>query len=151
MSIESELYPYVRKTKLNGIIPLVVILNSNTVKPILRPMSDLSTTIHHDNTSFTPIVELFNTKYASGAYDVIEIESTDNSCSLNIAWDKVRSSTARFSYVNSDNSFVFHDGSKHSRVGYQLEMFNKLFSWHFDVFGLIPAGLAIDINTLPAC
>ena len=26
--------------------------------------------------------------------------------------------------------------------------FEKLVSWHFDVFGLIPAGLAIDINTL---
>ena len=24
----------------------------------------------------------------------------------------------------------------------------KLFEWHFDVFGLIEAGLAIDINTL---
>lgn len=24
----------------------------------------------------------------------------------------------------------------------------KLFEWHFDVFGLIPKGLAIDINTL---
>lgn len=26
--------------------------------------------------------------------------------------------------------------------------FEKLFEWHFDVFGLIDAGLAIDINTL---
>lgn len=26
--------------------------------------------------------------------------------------------------------------------------FNKLLSNHFDVFGLIPAGLAVDINTL---
>jgi len=25
---------------------------------------------------------------------------------------------------------------------------NTMFSWHFDVFGLIPKGLAIDINTL---
>jgi hypothetical protein len=25
----------------------------------------------------------------------------------------------------------------------------KLFEWHFDVFGLIPTGLAIDINTIP--
>ena len=25
----------------------------------------------------------------------------------------------------------------------------KLFEWHFDVFGLIDKGLAIDINTLP--
>jgi len=26
--------------------------------------------------------------------------------------------------------------------------FEKLISWHFDVFGLIEKGLAIDINTL---
>lgn len=26
--------------------------------------------------------------------------------------------------------------------------FDKLLEWHFDVFGLIPNGLAIDINTL---
>ena len=26
--------------------------------------------------------------------------------------------------------------------------FEKLISWHFDVFGLIPEGLAIDINTI---
>lgn len=29
-----------------------------------------------------------------------------------------------------------------------LELFNLLFKWHFDVFGLIPEKLAIDINTL---
>ena len=26
---------------------------------------------------------------------------------------------------------------------------SKLIEWHFDVFGLIEKGLAIDINTLP--
>lgn len=31
-------------------------------------------------------------------------------------------------------------------VGYQYMI--KLFEWHFDVFGLIDKGLAIDINTL---
>lgn len=30
----------------------------------------------------------------------------------------------------------------------QYVVIEKLFEWHFDVFGLIPAGLAIDINTL---
>jgi hypothetical protein len=30
----------------------------------------------------------------------------------------------------------------------QLDAFNKLFEWHFDVFGLIEKGLAVDINTL---
>ena len=31
---------------------------------------------------------------------------------------------------------------------FPYEFVEKLFEWHFDVFGLIPAGLAIDINTL---
>ena len=30
----------------------------------------------------------------------------------------------------------------------RLDQWQKLFEWHFDVFGLIDAGLAIDINTL---
>lgn len=30
----------------------------------------------------------------------------------------------------------------------QYVVMEKLFEWHFDVFGLIPQGLAIDINTL---
>lgn len=35
-------------------------------------------------------------------------------------------------------------------IGYQVEwqIIQKLHSWHFDTFGLIEAGLAIDINTL---
>jgi hypothetical protein len=31
---------------------------------------------------------------------------------------------------------------------FQLSQFQKLFEWHFDVFGLIEKGLAVDINTL---
>ena len=30
----------------------------------------------------------------------------------------------------------------------QMQLFQRLFEWHFDIYGLIPAGLAIDINTL---
>lgn len=35
-------------------------------------------------------------------------------------------------------------------IGYQVEwqIIQKLHSWHFDTFGLIEAGLAIDINTI---
>jgi hypothetical protein len=35
------------------------------------------------------------------------------------------------------------NGEKH-----QLEQFNRVFERHFDVYNLIPNGLAIDINTL---
>jgi len=29
-----------------------------------------------------------------------------------------------------------------------IEAYSLLFKWHFDVFGLIKKGLAVDINTL---
>ena len=115
-------------------------------KPILRPMSDLGTAITTSGHELNPIVDLFNTKYAPGAYEVIKIEQSNGACSLTISWDKIRSSIHRFSYAWSDGSFVFHNGSRHDRVGHQFEMFNKLFSWHFDVFGLIGKGLAISIH-----
>lgn len=33
-------------------------------------------------------------------------------------------------------------------VEFPYELWEKLFEWHFDVFGLIPQGLAYDINSL---
>lgn len=46
--------------------------------------------------------------------------------------------------------FDFFDGMGSNENIFDLpyEAFEKLFEWHFDVFGLIEAGLAIDINTL---
>jgi len=38
------------------------------------------------------------------------------------------------------------DLSKNVDIPYYIVV--QLFEWHFDVFGLIPQGLAIDINTL---
>lgn len=37
---------------------------------------------------------------------------------------------------------------KHLIENLPYKIIVKLFEWHFDVFGLIPVGLAIDINTL---
>lgn len=33
-------------------------------------------------------------------------------------------------------------------LNYPYYLVNQLFEWHFDVFGLIPEGLAVNINTL---
>lgn len=41
-----------------------------------------------------------------------------------------------FSYLNT------------SPLNYPYYIVQKLFEWHFDVFGLIESGLAVDINTL---
>jgi len=51
MSVESEIYKYERKTELNGIASIMVVLNINTLKPILRPLSDLRTEDYSEMTA----------------------------------------------------------------------------------------------------
>jgi hypothetical protein len=53
------------------------------------------------------------------------------------------------SYAYFDTKQIFHlinNGNWLNNCDYLLIQY--LFEWHFDVFGLIEAGLAIDINTL---
>ena len=71
-------------------------------KPILRPMSDLTTEITHRGEKFVPLLAL----------------------------DKL-------------NCFPVSDTDK------ALRYYDKLNEWMFDYRGLISAGLAIDVNTLP--
>jgi len=71
-------------------------------KPILRPMSDLTTEITHRGEKFVPLLAL----------------------------DKL-------------NCFPISDTDK------ALRYYDKLNEWMFDYRGLISAGLAIDVNTLP--
>lgn len=72
------------------------------VKPILRPMSDLTKEITHRGEKFVPLLAL----------------------------DKL-------------NCFPISDTDK------ALRYYDKLNEWMFDYRGLISAGLAIDVNTLP--
>jgi hypothetical protein len=89
------------------------------VKPILRPLSDLSKEIEVNGEKFVPIKKLLN---QVGFNYPIEC-------------------------YNQDMEWVLNDGYRalgempHRKV--QL-----LFECHFDVFGLIENDLAIDINTL---
>lgn len=41
------------------------------------------------------------------------------------------------------------DFNRSGDIGYTLKQYSYLLKNHFDVFNLIPEGLAIDINTLP--
>src|SRR6478736_5084359 len=52
-------------------------------KPILRPVSDLTKEITHNGKTFVPLVELFNIRYASGAYEIIETYSKETNSVLN--------------------------------------------------------------------
>ena len=79
------------------------------LKPILRPLSDLTKEIKHDGDKFTPCTDYYYIK------DELEELST------------------------LDSSYIRYT---------RYNVVKVLFELHFDFFGLIEKGLAIDINTL---
>jgi len=83
--------------------------NDVEIKPILRPLSDLTKEINHDKQVFRPI-------------DTLDMTFLD------------------FEYFHSN------EGLDLSKVTYLDAI--RLLSWHFDIFGLISEGLAIDLNTV---
>tara|TARA_B100000378_G_scaffold236018_1_gene202683 strand:- start:4540 stop:4968 length:429 start_codon:yes stop_codon:yes gene_type:complete len=93
------------------------------IKPILRPLSDLTKKIEHNGEMFIPL-----------DYLVSEDE------------DDYFVDTDFESYIKArlGNS----DYEKHMIKYLPYGLINKLLEWHFDVFGLIEKGLAIDKNTL---
>jgi len=97
----------------------IILLMSSGLKFILRPLSDLVKEIEVDGEKFVPIEEI-KRKYTEYYF------ATNNESMLSIK--------------GKNEMYVF---SNHF-----ISIQNKLFEWHFDVFGLIEQGLAIDINTL---
>jgi hypothetical protein len=88
-------------------------INDSWIKPILRPMSDLTKNIKVDGVDIIPIEGMF---LPCGEREILTSWADENKCWL---------------------------GTQVSYLIYQ-----HLFELHFDVFGLIDKGLAIDINTL---
>jgi len=113
-------------------------------KPILRPLSDLTKSCLENGK--TPIIELmdesFNTNWAKTEY--IYTDSGKNEW-----WVAFKSQNSCFGYNLEKQGFYSINGhGKDLYVHNQLQLFEKLFEWHFDIYGLIEQGLAIDINTL---
>jgi hypothetical protein len=56
----------------------------------------------------------------------------------------------KFISINHDGELLFKGKNECYIFGKKdvLECYDMLSEWHFDIFGLIPEGLAIDINTL---
>jgi hypothetical protein len=121
--------------------------NQGYVKPILRPLSDLTKEIEVNGEKFVPIVEL--AKIAENRFlKTIKILKNESGYFLGfIGVDEQRFS---FAYFHKTKSFLLHSSIIRNSVypANQLEMFNKLYEWHFDIHNLIEQRLAIDINTL---
>lgn len=110
-------------------------LSSIYHKPILRPLSDLAF-----RTSPLTIVDLNRMRGVTLQEDKYDVVVDDGYCII-CKWGGV------FSFWFERQTTSFYDNSVNG-ISPQLEMFMELFRYHFDVFGLIEKGLAIDINTM---
>lgn len=94
------------------------------IEIILRPLSDLKKEIEHNGEKFVPYNELDKIKKDVEVYRPINFNSPIELL------------------INTDDysqEIDLYDG---------YLIIQKLLEWHFDIFGLIESGLAIDINTL---
>ena len=124
-----------------GILAVIRWFNSDMVSkpiPILMPLSELTTPMIDGS---TPIVEMAKIAYPkANTY----IHMKGEICFIDAGESYV------FGYVESEQSFIctLLPKNKNCFVNNQLQLFEYLFANHFDVFGLIESGRAIDKRTV---
>jgi hypothetical protein len=96
------------------------------IKPILRPLSDLTKEIEVNGEKFVPNY-ILNNSFRNYSKDLMPYKYTGYNLELNIETE------------NYSQTIDLFDG---------FLIVQKLLEWHFDIYGLIDAGLSIDINTL---
>lgn len=115
--------------------------------PILRPLSDLVVEIEVNGKKFIPMVKLA---------EIADLDITDYSltntdiavgirCNIESDEDSDIYEVLGFDIINGFGHH-YRPSNTWTIVQGQFELWEKLYEWHFDVFGLIDKGLAIDIN-----
>ncbi len=121
----------------------------DSIKPILRPLSDLTKEIEVNGEKFVPLYKLCKRQGFTMPNDWEYSFNTE----FNVV-AMMKSEDWIFRYLNTEKSFwlngVGNYNKKHQKSQKQLEMFEKMYEWHFDIHGLIEKGLAIDVNTISA-
>jgi hypothetical protein len=117
-------------------------------KPLLRPLSQLTQEIEHNEEKFVPMIEIV--KMIEPYYVEIDESTSDfnviNKC---IGKDRVYQLRYKNNYNNQGEISMlnFHENEKclwHSDRIIPIKCHDKLFEWHFDIFGLIENNLAIE-------
>lgn len=107
------------------------------VFPILRSLSDLTKEIEVNGEIFLPIMRLYGgNNYKEYNYKIEVVDRPILGKVIYISVEGLDNPCISFSLKNILNNQLDYDN------------WSLLFKWHFDVFGLIEKGLAIDINTL---
>lgn len=137
---------------------LYSIKNDNSIKLILRPLSDLTKEITHNGKTFVPMVEIGK---LIDDYSFLDTDKNGNAIiGRDYSYGENLSDTYLFFYDDENKSFYTNyypdnnaditENSYYEKTYHcdSFEFIQKLFEWHFDVFVLIEKGLAIDINTI---
>ena len=107
------------------------------IKLLLRPLFDLTTEIEHNGEKFVPIVELIKIKYKKWYDEKKGSRYADIDFELNTNYVK-----AHFSFMATLCIEIWLRDISHE----EYWVVQKLLSWHFDIYNLIPQKLAIDIK-----
>jgi len=123
-------------------------VNIKDIKPLLRPLSQLTQEIEHNGERFVPMIEIV--KMIEPYYVKIDESTSDfnviNKC---IGKDRVYQLRYKNNYNNQGEISMlnFHENEKclwHSDRIIPIKCHDKLFEWHFDIYGLIENNLAIE-------
>lgn len=117
------------------------------LKPLLRPLSDLTKEIEHNGERFVPIYKLLdvetsmnwsNTQYLKSEHGLYEqwVQFKDKPDSFVFGFN----SEKLYFYMHTDNK------GNNTSVKNQYKLFQKLHEWHFDIHGLINRNLALNLN-----
>ncbi len=128
-----------------GLSKFICFWHIDKYKPILRPLSDLIKEIEFDGEKFIPMVSLF-INFCKICPDKYSLDIGKTIILMDIQQDF---NEWYFVYHINEKLFEFSNKSESAyRNLNQYDMFELLKSWHFDIFGLIDAGLAVDINNV---
>lgn len=112
---------------------------NKSIKPVLRPLSDLVKEIDIRGKKFIPLVEL---KKSGTDLNELRFKEYENCFSV---IDNGEHELCL--YLDTKSFHKYYRGEDRSNIN-QIELHNKLLEWHFDIYGLIEEGEAIDINTI---
>jgi hypothetical protein len=118
------------------------------IKPILRPLSQLTETIEHNGEKFVPMVELAKVQYPV-SFEIIENECVGR-LSIGVVLEFFIQDEIPFYKEFHNNIFGqtkdndFDDMTLANITPSEIR--GKLLEWHFDVFGLIENNLAIAVT-----
>jgi len=139
-------------SNIKGVVSIDWVLRDN-FKPLLYPLSMLTQEIEHNGEKIIPIVEL--AKIALGdnyEKNHLTVINDDKFATLSMHstpfFEKAKYIIFRFDEIQKSFTLNVFDYEFKPITTYsvknQLQMFEKLYEWHFDVHGLIERGLAID-------